>query len=185
MGSMSQSGRHGTSRHEAGNHKASGPPDAPGGSPRAPGGPAYHLPGGPAEQSGPHRVVVVVVDGSPESGPALRLAASQARQRNALLDIVCVVPGGTDGPASILARVKLGEFTRRECPYGMGVPVRLRVERGDPQRVLPEAAAGAELLINGLPGPPAVSDKPETPDGASAAPRRKHGTLTPIPTPRA
>jgi hypothetical protein len=130
-------------------------------------------------------VVVVVVDGSPESGPALRQAASQARQRNALLDIICVVPDGTDGPASILARVKLGEFTRRECPYGMGVPVRLRVERGDPQRVLPEAAAGAELLINGLPGPAVVGDKPEAPPGASATPRSKHGTLTPIPTPRA
>jgi hypothetical protein len=34
-------------------------------------------------------VVVVVMDGSPESGAALRQAASQARQRNALLDIVC------------------------------------------------------------------------------------------------
>jgi hypothetical protein len=188
MGSMSQSGRHGTSRHQAGNHETSAPPDAPGGSPRAPGGPTHHLPGGPAERPGPHRVVVVVVDGSPESGAALRQAASQARQRNALLDIVCIVPDGTDctdGPASILARVKLGEFTRRECPYGMGVPVRLRVERGDPQRVLPEAAAGAELLINGLPGPPTEGDKPETPAGASAALRRKHRTLTPIPTPPA
>ena len=101
-------------------------------------------------QPGRHRVVVVVVDGSPESGTALRQAASQARQRNALLDIVVIVADGTDGPASILARVKLGEFTRRECPHGIGVPVRLRVERGDPQRVLPEVSAEAELLINGL-----------------------------------
>ena len=101
-----------------------------------------------------HRVVVVVVNGSPDSGEALRQAASQARQRNALLDIVCVVPDGTDGPASVMARVKLGEFTRRECPYGTGVPVRLRVERGEPQTVLLLAAAEAELLINGLPRPP-------------------------------
>jgi hypothetical protein len=183
MGSMSQPGRRRTGRHEetrpgGGRRSESSSPDAPGGLP-------HHVPGGPTEQICHQRVVVLVVDGFPESGAALRQAASQARQRNALLDIVCIVPDGTDGPASILARVKLGEFTRRECPYGMGVPVRLRVERGDPQRVLTEAAAGAELLINGLPGPPAEGDKPETPAGASAALRRKHGTLTPIPTPPA
>ena len=96
MGSMSQSGSHGTGRHQGGS-----PPGAPG-------GPPHLVPGEPAGRPGQRRVVVVVVDGSPESGPALRQAASQARQRNALLDIVCIVPDGTDGPASILARVKLG-----------------------------------------------------------------------------
>jgi hypothetical protein len=164
MGSMSQSGSHGAGRHQRGS-----PPGAPGGLP-------HHVPGEPAGRPGQRRVVVVVVDGSPESGPALRQAASQARQRNALLDIVCIVPDGTDGPASILARVKLGELTRRECPYGMGVSVRLRVERGDPQSVLPEIAAGAELLINGLPKPPAADDQPETPAEASApTPQRNAG----------
>lgn len=74
-----------------------------------------------------------------------------------------------------MARVKLGEFTRRECPYGMGVRVRLRVERGEPQTVLPEVAAEAELLINGLPEPPAAADRPETPAEVSAAPRRRRG----------
>ncbi len=106
-------------------------------------------------------MVVLVVDGPPESGAALRQAASQARQRHALLDIVCIVPDGPDGPASIRARVKLGEFTRRECPHGIGVPVRLRVERGDPQKVLPEVAVEAELLINGLRRP--ADDRPATP----------------------
>jgi hypothetical protein len=130
-------------------------------------------------------VVAVVVDGSPQSGAALRQAASQARQRNALLDIVCIVPDGTGGPASVLARVKLGEFTRRECPYGMGVPVRLRVEHGDPQRVLTEIAAEAELLINALPTLPAADDGPEPPAEASAVPRRKRGILAPIPAPPA
>jgi nucleotide-binding universal stress UspA family protein len=163
MGSMSQSGSHGTDRHQGGH------------SPEAPGGPPHHVPGEPAGRPGQHRVVVVVVDGSPESGAALRQAASQARQRNALLDIVCIVPDGTDGPSSVLARVKLGELTRRECPYGMGVPVRLRVERGDPQSVLPEVAAEAELLINGLAKPPTAEDEPETPAEASAAPRRNAG----------
>jgi hypothetical protein len=185
MGSMSQSGRRGTGRHKGagpGGGRRSG-----GSSPDAPGGLPHQVPGEPPEWPGHHRVVVVVVvmDGSPESGAALRQAASQARQRNALLDIVCIVPDGTDGPASILARVKLGEFTRRECPYGMGVPVRLRVERGDPQRVLSEVAAEAELLINALPRPPAADDGPEKPAEASAAPRRKRGILAPIPDPLA
>ena len=136
-------------------------------------------------QPGRRRVVVVVVDGSPESGTALRQAASQARQRNALLDIVVIVADGTDGPASILARVKLGEFTRRECPYGMGVPVRLRVERGDPQRVLAEVAAEAELVINGLPGPAAADEGPARTAEASAPPRRRRGTTAPVPAPLA
>jgi hypothetical protein len=139
----------------------------------------------PTGQPGHDRVVVLVVDGSPESGPALRQAASQARQRNALLDIVCIVPDGTDGPASILARVKLGEFTRRECPYGMGVPVRLRVEYGDPRTVLPEVGAEAELLINGLGKPAAADDGPETPTEASAVPPGERGTPAPAPAPLA
>jgi len=198
MGSMSQSDSHGTGslgggRHSGGRPSGGGPSGggpsgggpSGGSSPDAPGGPPHHVPGDSAEWPGQHRVVVVVVDGSPESGAALRQAASQARQRNALLDIVCIVPDGTGGPASILARVKLGEFTRRECPYGMGVPVRLRVERGDPQRVLPEVAAEAELLINGLPKPPAADDAQETPAEASAAPRRKRGILGLIPVPPA
>jgi hypothetical protein len=134
---------------------------------------------------GHDRVVVLVVDGSPESGPALRQAAYQARQRNALLDIVCIVPDGTDGPASILARVKLGEFTRRECPYGMGVAVRLRVECGDPRKVLPEVGAEAELLINGLGQPAAADGGPDTPTEASAIPPGERGTPAPAPAPLA
>lgn len=188
MGSMSQSGRHGTGRHKGASHgggrPGGGTPSgggASGNSPDSPGGSQHHVPGQPPEWPGHQRVVVVVVDGSPESGTALRHAASQARQRNAVLDIVCIVPDGTVGPASILARVKLGEFTRRECPYGMGVPVRLRVERGDPQKVLSGVVAEAELVINALPIPPAADEGAEKPAEASAAPRRKRGRLTPIP----
>ena len=116
------------------------------------------------------RVVAVVLDGAPDSGEALRTAASQARQRNALLDIVYVVPDGTDDATSVMARVKLGEFTRRACPYGTGVPVRLRVERGDRQAVLLVAAAQAELLIDGLPQPP-QPDEPEVAPAVPAPPR--------------
>jgi hypothetical protein len=185
MGSMSQpgrrrTGRHEETRHEGGRRGESSSPDAPGGLP-------HHVPGEPAQQICHQRVVVLVVDGFPESGAALRQAASQARQRNALLDIVCIVPDGTDGPASILARVKLGEFTRRECPYGMGVQVRLRVERGDPQKVLAEVAAEAELLIDGLSRPAAADAGPETPAEVpgSATPRGTRAVLAPIPAPPA
>jgi hypothetical protein len=119
-------------------------------------------------------VVVVVVDGSADSGEALRQAASQARQRNALLDIVHVAPAGTEGAARIMARVKLGEFTRRACPYGTGVPVRLRVECGDPLMVLGLVAAEAELLINGLlKPPPPAGGEPEVAPAVPVAPRHR------------
>jgi nucleotide-binding universal stress UspA family protein len=94
-----------------------------------------------------NRRVVVGVDGSPDSAAALQRAASQARQRNATLDVVCVIPGDADARAAALARALLGEFTRRECPYGIGAPVRLRVERGDPAVVMPLVSADAELLV--------------------------------------
>ena len=135
--------------------------------------------GEPADRHAQHRVVAVIVDGSPQSGAALRHAASQARQRNALLDIVCIVPEAADSTAFIMARVKLGEFTRRECPYGMGVPVRLRVEYGEPPGVLRVIAAEAELLISGL--PPAPDDEPSPQAETSAAPRHRHWVRALIP----
>ena len=76
-----------------------------------------------------------------------------------------------------MARVELGEFTRRECPYGTGVPVRLRVERGDPRAVLLLAAAETELLIDGLPRPP-EPDKPEAPPAVAAPPRLRRWART-------
>jgi hypothetical protein len=108
------------------------------------------------------RRVAVVVDGSATSARALRHGASQARQRNALLDVVSILPGDADPRAMILARVRLGEFTRRECPYGVGAPMRLRVERGDLHVVLAQIADGAELLLTGHPGdgPPEATAGP-------------------------
>jgi Universal stress protein family len=93
------------------------------------------------------RRVVVGVDGSPGSDEAFVRAASQARQRNALLDVICVIPGDADARAAIMARVMLGELTRRACPLGAGAVMRLSVERGDPEVVLPRLGAGAEVLI--------------------------------------
>ncbi len=97
------------------------------------------------------RRVAVVVDGSRASGEALRRGASQARQRNALLDVVAVLPADADSTARVAARVRLGEFTRQECPYGVGAPVRLRVECGDPAGLLALIGEGAELVLNGHP----------------------------------
>jgi Universal stress protein family len=117
--------------------------------------PAGHGPAG--EQNGtqppappperPGRRVAVIVDGSPGAAPALRQAAAQARQRNAVLDVICLLPDEADTRAATLARVWLGEFTRRECPLGVGTPVRLRVEHGDLAAVLPVIRSGVELLV--------------------------------------
>ena len=173
---------------ESGRHGAGGFPEG-----AARPHPGWPTPGWPRPGQAPaqpdrrarRRVVVVVVDGSPDSGEALRQAASQARQRNALLDIVHVAPAGTDGAARIMARVKLGEFTRRECPYGTGVPVRLRVECGDPVVVLGLVAAEAELLINGLLKPPAPDAEPEAAPAVRAAPRHRRWVRALISAPSA
>ncbi|HUK71823.1 MAG TPA: universal stress protein [Streptosporangiaceae bacterium] len=105
--------------------------------------------GQPHPRSDHHRDrrVVVGVDGSPNSASAFQRAVSQARQRNATLDVVYVLPEDADARTATMAKVMLGEFTRRQCPCGVGTPVRLRVEHGDPRVVLPLVGAGAELLI--------------------------------------
>jgi len=124
---------------------------------REPGGPGE--PGStqsPARQRSACRRVAVIVDGGTESAPALRRAAAQARQRNATLDVICLVPAAADTRAVTMARVRLGELSRRACPYGMGAPVRLRVEHGDLDTVLPAIRAGVELLV---PGPGIVADQ--------------------------
>jgi nucleotide-binding universal stress UspA family protein len=95
-----------------------------------------------------HRVVVGV-DGSPNSLAALRRAIAQARLRNAELDVVRVLPEDADEPTAAAARTGLRELIARLGPDGPGVPVRLRVERGDPAAVLLVVSAGAELLVIG------------------------------------
>ncbi len=100
------------------------------------------LPGRPSQ-----RRVVVCVDSSPGAAEAFALAASQARQRNAVLDVVHVIPVDADLRAATMARVRLGEFTRRVCPYGVGTQVRLNIVRGDPEVVRPMLGAAAEVVI--------------------------------------
>lgn len=113
-----------------------------------------------ASSMGAHaaRRVAVIVDGSSGSVTALRQAASQARQRNATLDLIYLLPEEADARTVTLARVRLGEFSRRACPYGVGAPVRLRVERGDLDTLLPAVQADVELLVT-VPRPGAAADQ--------------------------
>jgi nucleotide-binding universal stress UspA family protein len=128
----------------------------------------------------PVRRVVVGVDGSPNSAAAFQRAAAQARQRNAVLDVVYVLPPGADATAETVARVMLGQFTRRQCPYGVGAPMRLRIEHGDPQTVLLVVSAGAELLVVGRdtspsPGAARLTTAAATVAAATAAAHRPAG----------
>ena len=95
------------------------------------------------------RRIVVGVDGSPNSLAALSRAIVQARVRAAELDIVQVIPDDADEAAASAARAALRELVARCAPDGVDVPVRLRVERGQPSVVLLVVSAGAELLIIG------------------------------------
>jgi hypothetical protein len=123
------------------------------------------------------RRVAVIIDGSEASAAALRHAASQARQRHALLDVVGLLPADADTQARVTARVRLGEFTRRECPYGTGAPMRLRVECGDLEVLLPLIGEGAELVLSGHPEPPATPGpelgRPAATERRRTAPRHR------------
>ena len=110
----------------------------------------------PERQRPACRWVAVIVDGSTESAPALRQAAAQARQRNATLDVICLVPAEADARAVTMAQVRLGGLSRRACPHGVGAPVRLRVEHGDLDTVLLAIRADVELLVS---GPGIVADQ--------------------------
>jgi len=95
-----------------------------------------------------HRVVVGV-DGSDNSVAALHLAAAQARQRHAALDIVHVVPPDAYQAQVNDGTVLLEAIISREFPGGLEMAVDRRVERGDPAPILLYASAGAELLVIG------------------------------------
>jgi len=93
------------------------------------------------------RRVVVGIDGSPGSLATLRRAVAQARRRHAGLEIVHAIPENASAGAEAEARDMLRRIVAREYPEGLTVPVRRRVERGEPARVLARASVGAELLV--------------------------------------
>ena len=112
----------------------------------------------------PSRVVVVGVDGSPESGAALQFAAEEAVLRGALLRIVCAwepsassTLGEAFAPtpdafveaehhAEGVLRAALEQLSEKQ------LEVEAVAEEGGPAAVLLEQAAGAELLVVGSRG---------------------------------
>ena len=103
---------------------------------------------GSARWTGQGRVIAAV-DGSPNSVAALRRAVSQARRRHAELDIVYVLPSGTDAGAAAAGQDLLACAVRQAFPDGLPVTARCRVERGEPGPALVRLSEGAELLVIG------------------------------------
>jgi nucleotide-binding universal stress UspA family protein len=95
------------------------------------------------------RRVIVGVDGSPNSVAALHRAVAEARRGGTVLEIVLVIPGCPDPAAYAAALTKLSDILTLEYPGGPGVPVREKVEHGDPATTLVELADGAALLVIG------------------------------------
>jgi nucleotide-binding universal stress UspA family protein len=101
------------------------------------------------ESAGRWRHVVVGVDGSPNSLAALRRAAGQACQRGAGIEIVYVIPAGSEPAAASAGYAMLAMAERCVAPEGFHVPSRRTVDLGDPAEVLAHRSAGAELLVIG------------------------------------
>jgi nucleotide-binding universal stress UspA family protein len=98
--------------------------------------------------------VVAGIDGSPGSLATPRRAVAQARLRHAALEVVHAIPDNASANADAEARAMLDRIITQEYPEGLTVPVRLRVERGEPAQVLARASAGAGLLVlSGESGP--------------------------------
>jgi nucleotide-binding universal stress UspA family protein len=95
------------------------------------------------------RRVVVGVHDSPNSTAALRRAASEACDRQADLNIVWIVPEGSDAQAAEVADRKLRGLVADALPAASAAAARVHVERGDPARTLVQLCAGAELLVIG------------------------------------
>ncbi len=95
------------------------------------------------------RRVIVGVDGSPNSVAALHRAVAEARRGGTVLEVVLVIPGCPDPDGYAAALIKLSDILTLEYPDGPGVPVREKVEHGDPATTLVELADGAALLVIG------------------------------------
>ncbi|WP_435057953.1 universal stress protein [Streptomyces sp. bgisy060] len=110
-------------------------------------------------ETGPHRRVVVGVDGSPASHAALRWAVDYARMAGAHVEAVAAydVPGATGWSAPAVDADLDAEQARTmlssEIGTGLGtapdVPVEEHVVRGNAAQALIAASEGAELLAVG------------------------------------
>jgi nucleotide-binding universal stress UspA family protein len=99
------------------------------------------------------RCVVVGVDGSRNSLAALRRAAEEADRRHARLDVIQVIsPDEQASPRllwTIVRWLRLRSLVARAIPRAQHITTRLRIAYGRPPKVLPDAAAHAELLVIG------------------------------------
>jgi nucleotide-binding universal stress UspA family protein len=95
------------------------------------------------------RLVVVGVDGSPNSLAALYRAVGEARQRAAGMLIVHAVPAHARYDTVTRGYQMLNMAVRCEFPDGPDVPFTCVVDYGDPAKVLIKRCAHAEMLVIG------------------------------------
>jgi nucleotide-binding universal stress UspA family protein len=95
------------------------------------------------------RLVVVGVDGSPNSLAALRRAGHEAGERGAGLLLVHVVPAQARHSAVTRGYQMLEMAMRCEFPDGPAVPFACVVDCGEPAEALVNRCAHAELLVIG------------------------------------
>ena len=101
------------------------------------------------QNAGRSQHVVVGIDGSPNSLAALRRAVYRAREHGADIELVRVIPAGSDAAAVAAAQAMLGMAVRCEIPGGLGIPATFTVETGDPAEMLVKRSADAGLLVIG------------------------------------
>ena len=97
------------------------------------------------------RVVVVGVDGSPNSMAALRRGAAEAERREARLDVVQISRSGSSWTIMRNASdwLRLRSLVAAALPTAQHVTTRLRIAHGTPAQALINAARGAEMLVIG------------------------------------
>ena len=95
------------------------------------------------------RLVVVGVDGSPNSLAALYRAVDEARERKAGVLLVHVVPPRARYDVVARGYRMLDMAVRCEFPDGLDVPFACVVDYGDPAEVLIKRCAHAEVLVIG------------------------------------
>jgi nucleotide-binding universal stress UspA family protein len=89
------------------------------------------------------------VDGLPNSLEALRYAAGQAYQRGVGIEIVHVIPAGSEPAAVSAGYAAIAMAVRCAAPRGLRVASDWVVDLGDPGDVLARRSDGAELLVIG------------------------------------